>query len=186
MTPNPRDKRSLDDLDREILRLLRDDGRAAYRTLGAAVGLSANAVADRVRRMKRNGVIAGFMVITNPTALEETLEAIIDVQLAPDQDDPGFEEAIARLPNVLEDVHLTGRTDHQLRVACRDVSDLNQLLRILKRTCGVRHTDTRVILQQSLNRRPAQPRPTRRAKETTSRPRPGGPDQPPTALRDQG
>jgi Lrp/AsnC family leucine-responsive transcriptional regulator len=154
----------VDGLDREILRLLRDDGRIAYRSLGAAVGLSANAVADRVRRMQRDGVIAGFTVVTNPAALEETLEAVIDVRLAQAQDDAGFEEAIARLPNVLEDVHLTGPTDHQLRVACRDVSDLNQLLRTLKRSCGVSHTDTRVILRQSLNRRAALPR---RGTETT-------------------
>jgi len=166
MPANLRDKRSLDDVDREILRLLRDDGRAAYRTLGEAVGLSSNAVADRVRRMQRAGVIAGFTVVINPTALQQALEAIIDVQLEPGQDDPGFEEAIARLPNILEDVHLTGPTDHQLRVACRDVSDLNQLLRTLKQTRGVRHTDTRVILEQSLNRRAAQPRPTRQGKET--------------------
>jgi Lrp/AsnC family leucine-responsive transcriptional regulator len=148
-----RDKRSLDPIDREILSRLRDDGREAYRRLGAAVGLSANAVADRVRRMQRDGVIAGFTVITNPTALAETLEAIIDVRLAPEQDDSGFEAAIAALPAVLEDIHLTGATDHQLRVACRDIPDLNHLLRTLKQRCGARHTDTRVILHQSLNRR---------------------------------
>jgi Lrp/AsnC family transcriptional regulator, leucine-responsive regulatory protein len=117
------------------------------------VGLSANAVADRVRRMRRDGVIAGFSVATNPAAIGETLEAIIDVRLAPDQDDAGFEQCVARLPAVLEDIHLTGATDHQLRVACRDIQDLNQLLRGLKQRCGARHTDTRVILHQSLNRR---------------------------------
>lgn len=124
-----------------------------YRDLGAAVGLSANAVADRVRRMRRDGAITRFTILTNPTVLEETLEAVIDVRLASDQDDADFEAAIARLPNVLEDVHLTGSTDHQLRVACRDVTDLNKLLRTLKRHCGVIHTDTRIVLHQSLNRR---------------------------------
>jgi DNA-binding Lrp family transcriptional regulator len=42
-----RDKCRIDGLDRKILRLLRGDGRTAYRDLGAAVGLSAKAAADR-------------------------------------------------------------------------------------------------------------------------------------------
>jgi Lrp/AsnC family transcriptional regulator, leucine-responsive regulatory protein len=166
MPTRSRDNRSLDDIDREILSLLRDDARTPYRTLGAAVGLSANAVADRVRRMQHQGAIAGFTVITNPAALQETLEAVIDVRLASDQDDAGFEACVAGFPGVLEDVHLTGATDHQLRVACRDVQDLNRLLRTLKKTCGIAQTDTRVILHQSLNRR-AIPTP---AAEANSRP----------------
>jgi Lrp/AsnC family leucine-responsive transcriptional regulator len=103
--------------------------------------------------MQHNGAIAGFTVITNPAALEETLEALIDVRLVSNQDDARFEACVARFPGVLEDIHRTGATDHQLRVACRDVKHLNQLLRTLKQRCGVAHTDTRVILHQSLNRR---------------------------------
>ena len=147
-----RDKRSIDQIDSELLRLLRGDGRMPYRDLGAAVGLSANAVADRVRRMRRIGVISRFTILTDPAALGERLEAIVDVRLAPDQDDAGFETAVSHLPNILEDIHLTGPTDHQLRVACRDVSDLNKLLRTLKQQCGVVHTDTRVVLHRSLHR----------------------------------
>jgi Lrp/AsnC family leucine-responsive transcriptional regulator len=52
---NRRGKRSMDDIDREILSLLTQDGRLSFRDLGAAVGLSSNAAADRVRRLRRDG-----------------------------------------------------------------------------------------------------------------------------------
>jgi Lrp/AsnC family leucine-responsive transcriptional regulator len=150
-----RDSRGLDELDREILGLLREDGRMPYQSLGAAVGLSANAVADRVRRMRRDGVITGFTVVTSPAAAGDVLEALVDVRLDTDQEDDGFEAAMAAIPEVLEDLHLTGPTDHQLRLACRDIADLNRLLRALRRVEGVQQIETRVILNQAVDRRAA-------------------------------
>ena len=50
---------AMDPTDSEILRLLREDGRMSWRDLGAAVGLTANAAADRVRRLRQAGVITG-------------------------------------------------------------------------------------------------------------------------------
>ena len=46
------DNRAMDDIDREILGELTRNGRISFRDLGAAVGLSANAAADRVRRLR--------------------------------------------------------------------------------------------------------------------------------------
>ena len=49
-------------------------------------------------------------------------------------------------------VHVTGRFDYQLRVACRDTAELDRMLRHLKRECGVSETDTRVVLRSALER----------------------------------
>lgn len=143
----------MDAIDAELLRILREDARTSYQALGAAVGLSANAVAGRIRRMERDGVIAGFTVVTRAAAMGRDVEALVDVRLASDQDDAGFEAAVARLPAVVEDVHLTGGTDHQLRVACRDVAELNELLRGLRAVDGVAGIETRLILHQAIDRR---------------------------------
>lgn len=143
----------MDAIDEELLRILREDARTSYQALGAAVGLSANAVAGRIRRMERDGVIAGFTVVTRAAAMGRDVEALVDVRLASDQDDAGFEAAVARLPAVVEDVHLTGGTDHQLRVACRDVAELNELLRGLRAVDGVAGIETRLILHQAIDRR---------------------------------
>ena len=143
----------MDAIDEELLRILREDARTSYQALGAAVGLSANAAAGRVRRMERDGVIAGFTVVTRPAAMGRTVEALVDVRLTTDGADAAYEAAVARLPAVLEDVHLTGGTDHQLRVACRDIGELNQLLRRLRALDGIASVETRVILHQAIDRR---------------------------------
>ena len=71
----------MDEIDGEILKVLREDGRISWRDLGAAVGLSANAAADRVRRLRRAGVIAGFTALVDPGAGGRRREALVGVTL---------------------------------------------------------------------------------------------------------
>ena len=144
----------MDDIDRVILGELVRDGRRSYRDLGATAGLSANAAADRVRRMRRDGVIAGFTALVDPSAAGTRLEAVVDVRLGADQDNDGFEAVIQPLAVIVEAAHLTGRADYELRVVCRDTAELDALLRHLKRECGASATETRVVLRTAIRRRP--------------------------------
>jgi len=143
---------ALDEIDSEILRLLREDGRLSWRDLGAAVGLSANAAAERVRRLRAAGVITGFVALVDPAAGGRTLQALVGVTLAPGTDSDAFADDAARLEQVMEVLHLTGAPDYQLRVACRDTAELDRLLRHLKREGGVSETDTRVVLRSAFTR----------------------------------
>src|SRR2546423_14076547 len=59
----------LDDLDRAILTLLLRDGRAPASQLAEQVGLSRPAVADRVEKLERQGVIRGTTVVVDHQAL---------------------------------------------------------------------------------------------------------------------
>src|SRR5436189_2193233 len=91
---------AMDAVDSEILRLLREDARLSWRDLGAAVGLSANAAADRVRRLRRAGVITGFAALVDPAAGGRTLQALVGVHLAPGVDSDDFAVAADRLEQV--------------------------------------------------------------------------------------
>jgi Lrp/AsnC family transcriptional regulator, leucine-responsive regulatory protein len=137
----------MDSTDSEILKLLRDDGRLSWSDLGAAVGLSANAAADRVRRMRRIGVITGFAALVDPAAGGRRLEALVGVVLGPGTDSDEFAVAAAALEPVTEVLHLAGAPDYQLRVACRDTAELDQLLRALRLRLGAADTETKIVLR---------------------------------------
>jgi Lrp/AsnC family transcriptional regulator, leucine-responsive regulatory protein len=137
----------MDATDSEILRLLREDGRFSWRDLGAAVGLSANAAAERVRRLREAGVITGFAALVDPACGGRTLQALVGVTLAPGTDSDEFAAQAARLEQVTEVLHLTGAPDYQLRVACRDTAELDALLRTLRLRHGAADTDTTIILR---------------------------------------
>ena len=137
----------MDEIDGEILRLLRRDARLSWREVGAAVGLSANAAADRVRRLRRAGVILGFRAEIDPAAGGRQLEALISVTLLPGMDSDEFATLSSALVPVSEVLHLAGTPDYQLRVACRDTGELDSLLRTLRLKLGVADTDTKIILR---------------------------------------
>jgi Lrp/AsnC family leucine-responsive transcriptional regulator len=137
----------MDAVDSEILRLLREDARLSWRDLGAAVGLSANAAAERVRRLRAAGVITGFTALVDPAAGGRTLQALVGVTLSPGIDSDAFAREAATLEQVMEVLHLTGAPDYQLRVACRDTAELDALLRTLRLRHGAADTDTTIILR---------------------------------------
>ena len=137
----------MDTIDSEILRLLRADGRMSCQELGAAVGLSANAAGDRVRRLRRAGVITGFVALVDPAAGGRVLEALVGVTLKRGIDSDAFAVAAAKLEPVTEVLHLSGAPDYQLRVACRDTAELDTLLRTLRNRLGAADTETTIVLR---------------------------------------
>ncbi|HEX8068078.1 MAG TPA: Lrp/AsnC family transcriptional regulator [Thermoleophilaceae bacterium] len=142
----------LDAVDREILGHLAKDARLSWRELGQRVSLSANATAERVRRLRQGGVIAGFRAVVDPAAAGRTLVALIDVRLAAPADGARFERLVDGLEEVTDAAHVTGRFDYQVRVACRDVAHLDRLIRTLKSKGGASETDTRLALRTVVGR----------------------------------
>jgi Lrp/AsnC family leucine-responsive transcriptional regulator len=137
----------MDAIDNEILSMLRENARMSWRDLGAEVGLSANAVADRVAKLRRTGVVRGFTAIVDPAAGGRGLEALVGVTLMPGTDSDEFARQVDKLHPVTEVLHLAGRPDYQLRVSCRDTAELDALLRTLRLKLGAADTDTTVILR---------------------------------------
>ncbi|MFP1627289.1 Lrp/AsnC family transcriptional regulator [Streptomyces sp. 5K101] len=140
----------MDGLDREILGVLREDARISYRDLGVRVGLSANAAADRVRRMVRDGTIRGFTTIVDPTAGPRPgLVVFIDITLRLDTTNEEFERVVLKLPGITEVVHVTGAHDYLVRATAADAAELDALLRALKRDAGVAQSSTRIALRDA-------------------------------------
>ena len=137
----------MDAIDRRIINVLRENARASWRTIGAEVGLSANAAADRVRALTRRGVLRRFTVEVDPAADGRAVAALVDVRLAPGVDSDAFARFAAGLEDVDEVLHVTGRFDYHLRVATADTRELDRLLRRLKREGRVAESETRVVLR---------------------------------------
>jgi Lrp/AsnC family leucine-responsive transcriptional regulator len=138
---------AMDDIDSAILGELVRNGRASYRELGAIAGLSANAAADRVRRLVQSGAITGFTAVVDQAAAGRGLAALIDVRLTREQTNDGFERDLQKLDGVVYAAHVTGAFDYHVQVACRDTTELDTMLRTLKRELGAAHTETRVVLR---------------------------------------
>jgi Lrp/AsnC family transcriptional regulator, leucine-responsive regulatory protein len=146
---------SLDRIDRQILKLLREDGRISHAAIAKEVGLSGPAVHERVRKLEQIGVIAGYSAILDPQILERAHVAFIRVNLADGNEFVADEPIVARIcdePDVLEFHRIAGEDCYLIKARTATNKDLEQLLRRIRSLRGVAKTRTTVVLSTELER----------------------------------
>lgn len=121
------DRQSVDEIDRRILGELTTDGRASFAELGRRVSLSPPAVAERVQRLERSGVITGYRAEVEPRALGYPLTAIVRIKPGLRQL-PRIPELAAEIPEVAECLRITGEDCFLLRVHLRSIDELGGVL----------------------------------------------------------
>src|SRR5213592_295223 len=122
-----RKRQVLDAVDEKVVGELLDDGRLPIAELGRRVNLSSPAVAERMRRLERTGVVTGYRAQVDPRALGYELLAIVRVKPAPRQL-PKIPELAAEIPQVVECHRITGEDCFYLKVYLRSIDELSGLL----------------------------------------------------------
>jgi len=116
-------ERSLDSTDWKILRELQRDARLSYNELGRRVGLSAPAVAERVRKLEDAGVITGYGARIDPAQMGMPLLALIQLRCTPGKCLLKT-STVAEFPEVLEMHKLSGSHCSLLKVALASMRHL--------------------------------------------------------------
>ena len=146
----------------------RTDGRASWADLGTALGLSAPAAAERVRKLLDGGVIRGVTAVLDPETAGFPVLAFVAVTLAAQGERAAFLDAVRRHALIQECHHVAGDDDFLLKVRARSLSELESVLADeLKGRLGIARTRTTIVLGT--------------AKETTRLPFGAGPGGPPAA-----
>ena len=117
----------LDAINRRILEELQHDGRIAFAELGRRVDLSAPAVAERVGRLERAGVITGYRAVVDPSAVGYQLAAVVRIRPFARQL-PKIPEVAAATPEVIECERITGEDCFLVRLHVRAMEDLEGVL----------------------------------------------------------
>lgn len=137
----------MDELDRDILRILQSEGRVTLADLAQRVGLSGPAAGERVRKLEQQGVIRGYAALVDPRAVGLGLLAFIGVAVDHPRQYAAFLQAMADAPEVLEVHHVAGADNYLVKVRCHDTEHLEQVIAdVIKRPDGVSRTYTTVVL----------------------------------------
>lgn len=140
----------LDDIDLAIVEQLSVNGRVSYREIGDRVGLSAPAVADRVRKLEQSGVVVGYQAIIDYEKLGFPLLAVIRLK-APRRTDDIDETLLPAQPEVIEANRVTGSESHVLRARLSGTVHLEELLH---RLWAVGDSETHIVTSSPVPRRP--------------------------------
>ncbi|WP_281692000.1 Lrp/AsnC family transcriptional regulator [Cloacibacillus porcorum] len=142
----------LDDIGRQILRILQEDGRISFNELGRRVGLSSPAVAERVRRMEEAGIILGYRAVVDQSRVGYPIMAYIRLSI-PVSFLAQADELAKAIPEVLECHHLTG-SDGVIKVVVSSVGHLEEVISQMG-SCGM--TTTAIVLSSPVVSRPIDP-----------------------------
>jgi Lrp/AsnC family transcriptional regulator, leucine-responsive regulatory protein len=145
--------RKIDATDRKIISELTTDGRVSLAELGRRVNLSSPAVAERVQRLERSGVITGYRAEIDPRALGYPLTAIVRVKPAAGQL-PRIPELALEIPEVSECHRITGEDCFFLKAHLRSIDDLSA---VLDRFLAYGETTTSLINASPIPRRDPPP-----------------------------
>ena len=143
----------MEDLDRQIVRLLAADGRRSYTDLAKDTGLSVSALHQRVRRLEKRGVIQGYHAIVNPDEVDLPLTAFVSIKpidpAAPD-DAP---DRLAHLAAIEACHSVAGEESYILKVRVVSPAALESLLQEIRAAANV-STRTTVVLSTPYEGRP--------------------------------
>lgn len=137
---------ALDDIDRKIIDLLRQDARQTNAALGEQVGLSAPSVFERVKKLEKRGILRGYTVRVDEAALGRPITAFIRLTAAYDaKHDPGI-KAVAADPEVLELYGVAGEDCFLVKTRVASTAELLTLLNRIRSHLTVIQSVTMIVM----------------------------------------
>jgi DNA-binding Lrp family transcriptional regulator len=142
----------MDDTDRRIVALLRENARRSFKDIGRHVHLTAPAVKRRVDRLERAGVIRGYTTVVDPRAFGWHAEAFVDLYCEGHMPGEAIKRAVQGEPGVVSAHTVAGEASAMLRVMAEDTQALELTLERIRATDGVTRTVTEVVLSTLFER----------------------------------
>jgi DNA-binding Lrp family transcriptional regulator len=137
---------NIDELDRDLLGLLRVDARTSTAALAKALGVSRGTVANRIARLEKNGTVVGFTVTLRTGARTSEVKAWISIAVEGDKT-----REVTRLllgEPALTALHDTnGRWDLVGEVCATSNADLSEVLERIRKIKGIATSETSIHLR---------------------------------------
>ena len=145
-TVSPRQRNpALDDVSKQIIEQLQEEGRRPYTAIGKAVGLSEAAVRQRVQRLQDAGIIQ-IVAVTDPVQVGFTRQAMIGIRCSGEL--ASVTDSLAAMPEVDYVVITAGSFDVLAEVVCEDDDHLLELVtNRIRKLDGVKDTESFVYLK---------------------------------------
>jgi DNA-binding Lrp family transcriptional regulator len=136
----------MDEKDKQILKILKDDARAGFGEIGAKVNLSEGAVRKRIKLLTEESVIKKFTV---KIGLAEGSQAITLLATNPAYPTQEVSKKIQAIPNVETVYEVTGEYDIVSVISGMNVTEVNECIEKIRRVEGIMKTNTMIVLRSS-------------------------------------
>jgi DNA-binding Lrp family transcriptional regulator len=135
----------LDDIDRGLIALLRDNGRMPTATLARQLGVSRGTVQNRIDRLVASGVLLGFTVRLSGDAEGAAVKAIMAIEVR-SAETRTVVAALRRIPDVGRVYSTNGRWDLVAEINTGDLASLDRTLSEIRGLKAVANSETSILL----------------------------------------
>lgn len=136
---------SLDDTDRELIALLRDNARLSVVALARQLRVARATVQNRIARLEREGVIVGYSVRLKPAAEAQRIRALMNVAVEGNRTDEVLRELRGH-PNVSALHSTNGRWDLVAELRADTLEEFDRVLSAVRLIEGIANTETSILL----------------------------------------
>lgn len=140
----------MDKIDRKIINSLQKNARASLKDLSKECFISSPAIAARINKLEKAGVINGYHSTINMEKIGFHVRAFIQVQLEPRQKKE-FYPYVQSIPNVVECNCVTGDYSEIMEVVFPSTTDLDDFINIIQQRFG--KTSTQIVFSTSVQHR---------------------------------
>lgn len=137
----------LDDTDRRLIDLLRQDGRMSTALLGRHLGVSRGTAQNRIDRLRAAGILLGFTVRLGGEVPAGGVRAVMSIELR-SSDARAVAAAMRRMPAVVRLHSTNGRWDLVAEIAAPDLGRLDQVLVQIRALGPVANSETSILLSE--------------------------------------
>ena len=145
------DRMQIDDTDRRILALLRENARTSNVELARRAGISRTTLQARIERMERARVIAGYTIRGGGDHERQAIRAHVMITTVPKLA-PALLSALRKLPEVRTLHSVSGGFDMVAVVVAETVDEMDRLIDHIGALDGVERTTTAIILATRIDR----------------------------------
>ncbi|MEM2539233.1 MAG: Lrp/AsnC family transcriptional regulator [Candidatus Bathyarchaeia archaeon] len=136
----------IDDVDREIIRMLQEDARISFRKIAEKMNVSEATIFTRVKKLLKKNVIKGFTAIVSPEKVGKNITAFVLINADPKKLHNVL-EALSRMDDVYEVFDVTGSYYALAKIRTENQSKLAKIIDDIGMIDGVISTETALVLR---------------------------------------
>jgi DNA-binding Lrp family transcriptional regulator len=138
-------ERPMDDLDRQLIGLLRANARTSVATLAKKLGVARGTVQNRLGRLERSGTIAGYTLKLRPQVDERRVAALMTIAVSGNSADNVLRTL--RGDPAVQALHSTnGRWDIIAELRAETLEEFDKVLRRIRLVPEITHSETNLLL----------------------------------------
>lgn len=142
---------ALDPADRKLLALLKEDARLSTAALARSLGVARTTVVERLKRLQRNGIVAGYTVRLHPRVQGRMLRVHVLLTIDAKRGEPVV-KALREMPQVRAVYAISGAFDNLAFVEGESTEEIDEVLDAIGALPGVVSTQSSLVLSTKFDR----------------------------------